>query len=97
MEVPLGQRIGALALWQQGQCLTGTLTMFGCTRPVTGALDAQGVCRLSGQLQTRFHCHAFQAEGTLTGQGLALTLRGEFGVYTMTGILKSNQQEADDK
>ena len=97
MEVPLGQRIGALELRQQGQSFTGMLTMFGCARPVSGTLDAQGICRLSGQLQTRFHCHAFQAEGTLTGQQLALTLRGKFGVYTMTGIPKSDQQEADDK
>ena len=97
LEVPLGKRQGAMCLRQQGKHLTGTLRLFGHEKPVWGEIESQGHCVLSGQLQTKFHCCDFVAAGSVGGHALQLVLQGDFGTYSMTGVLTENKQEAESR
>jgi len=74
MAAPLGQRRGVLRFESRGGSLTGTLTMFGNSQPIRGALLEDGQILFAGTMVSLLRSYPYQTSGRLSGKKIELEL-----------------------
>ena len=93
MHTPLGIRRGNLELEVKWQLLTGSLTMFTRTIPIRGGTCSGSSVSFTGDMKTMMKLLPYQASGTISPGGIALTIETQQGTYTAAGTLTDARRE----
>lgn len=93
METPLGRRRGRLELDLQGASVNGLLTMFTRTTPIQDGSHSGSRITFRGEMRTLMGPLAYQAEGTLLSNALALEIVTEQGRYPTKGVLTRKRRD----
>lgn len=94
MRTPLGERQGQLRLAVKGRQISGNLDILGHTNPICGRMEADGRCRLEGQVVTLLRTLPFTADGRVDSDSVDLTLRGGQHEFQIQGAPITQEGEA---
>lgn len=85
MTTPMGERHGTMCAAVDGDTLTGSLVLLGCSEPFTGSIGADGHCSITGILTTLLRKIKYTASGVITPRSVLLDLLGERNIFKITG------------
>ncbi len=85
MNTPLGERRGVLRLTALEGSTSGSLMLLGISHPILGSISPDGVCHLTGTLQTLIHRLPFRAEGRISPPKVDMLLVCEHRTYPISG------------
>ena len=87
MQVPLGKRLGRLVLYESEGLLSGELEVLGHTEPLSGTIDMDGKCELTGIIVSAVRSIPYKAVGAIKERMIDLTVRGEKGdLFHISGM-----------
>ncbi len=93
LDTPLGKRNGILELVIFERKMEGYLNIFQSKEPVTGELNSDGSCRLSGKFVTLMSEFYYEATGRINCDNIELTLHGGNSVFQMKGVAITQTQQ----
>ena len=93
LKTPIGIRLGTLCVTALSNVLKGNLWLLSRVVPVTGRVDAQGNCHLSGNLITPIQTIPFAASGKLSRHGISLLLHSGQGEFELSGVASPGDAE----
>ena len=96
LETPLGQRRGQAALEIRGTHVQGELTLMNHTEALSGEIAPDGSCHLVGNLTTLLRRIPYTAEGTITRNRVALTVKEKRNVFSLVGTAISEERNEKD-
>lgn len=82
----LGPRRGVMEWEISGETAAGFLTLLGHREPFSGAIGADGCCRLEGRMVTILRTVAFSASGYVTPRTVELVLREQRNTFQLQGV-----------
>ena len=86
MRTPIGVRFGTLRLTSLTGAANGSLTLLEKPVPVSGEVDENGNCQLTGSLITLMQTIPFIASGKISRHAVSLQLCSDQGEFELNGV-----------
>ena len=93
LHAPIGLRYGMLELCIQDRTVSGALTMFSQTHPITDVCLQDGKLCFGGQMQTLLCFLPYRAQGTVDAGRVELELRTEKGCFRAEGSVDLDKEK----
>lgn len=87
MQTYLGAKKGFIRVQNHGGVLNGTVDILKHTEPFTGTIDENGNFSISGTMVTLMRHTDITATGTITPDGIQLTVQDGRNTFPVTGTL----------
>lgn len=85
MQVPLGEREGWLRIQERSGVLSGYLDLLGHSEPLSGEIEPDGQCTISGRIRSLVRAMDYTATGTIWEGRVLLNVRTQRAAFQMTG------------
>lgn len=85
MQVPLGEREGWLRIRERNGVLSGYLDLLGHSEPLSGEIEPDGQCTISGRIRSLVRAMDYTATGTIWEGRVFLIVHTQKAVFQMTG------------
>lgn len=85
MQVPLGEREGWLRIRERNGAVSGTLDLLGRSEPLSGEIEPDGQCTISGRISSLVRAMDYTATGTIWDGQVFLIVHTQKAMFQMTG------------
>lgn len=93
MQTPMGIKSGTIRVMTENGIVKGYLNVMNHTTPLSGNIDEEGYCKLTGSIVTLMQTVSYEASGKIEEDKISLVIYGGRNVFQMVGT----KSMADEK